>query len=119
MMLRVDERRIEGREVRSPLVKSSFESTQGRVDTESTHDDDDRNDLDPPGIPAQSAAESRLRRERRGSRHRDTSEVGGGEEKNRIFQTKVWGNMKTPEGNRAPNYMYMGLLRLSLRGRLD
>src|SRR5260370_5787652 len=46
MMLRIDKWRIEGREIWSPFVEFSFESTQCSVDAESTHHDDDGDDFD-------------------------------------------------------------------------
>ncbi len=77
-MLRVDERRIEGREVRAPGVIRSFEGAERGIYAKTAEHNKNDENLDPPGIPAESAAEPRPRQERRGTRHRVTSEVAVG-----------------------------------------
>src|SRR2546429_2944470 len=60
-MLRVDERRIKGREIRSPGIVGIFEGAERGVNTESAEHNDHGEDLYPPGVAAQGAAETRFR----------------------------------------------------------
>jgi hypothetical protein len=77
-MLRVDERRIKGREIRAPRIVGIFKGAERCVHAESAENDDNRDNLDPPRVAAQSAAKTRLRQKRRGARHQVTSEVAVG-----------------------------------------
>jgi hypothetical protein len=60
LVVGVDERGIEGREVRSPFVVLALEGAQGGVDAETAEEDPYGNEFGPPGVAAESAAETRL-----------------------------------------------------------
>src|SRR6266436_384731 len=75
MMLRVNERRIERREIRSPRIVGILEGTKRRVDAETAEDNDDGEDLSPPGVAAESAAEPGFRQECGSTSHPIASSV--------------------------------------------
>src|SRR6266436_8168360 len=69
VMQGIDERRIKRREVRAPLVILAFKGAQCGINAETAEHNDDGENLDPPGIAAQSAAEARFGHKSRGTSH--------------------------------------------------
>src|SRR5229473_62976 len=88
MTLRIDERRVEWRNVRPPGIISPFESAPRGVKAEGTKNDKNRNDFNPPGIAAQSAAKSGLWQDVWQISHRMTSGMRVAYSKYIFFQTK-------------------------------
>src|SRR5260370_32972379 len=78
VMLRVDERRIERRQIRSPGIVGIFEGAKRGIDAKATEHNNNGENLDPPRVSAQSTAEAGLGRQGRGTRNRVTSEVAVG-----------------------------------------
>jgi len=87
MMQRVNERRIEGRQIGPPLVELSFKGAQRGVDAKSAHQNDDGDDFDPPSVAAQRASEPRFRQEGWRASHLGTSRVAVSKSKTRLLQT--------------------------------
>src|SRR2546422_907024 len=75
-MLRVDERRIKGREIRSPGIVGIFEGAERGVSAKTAEHNNHREDLHPPGVAAQGAAETRFRQRSWNTSHSMTSGVG-------------------------------------------
>src|SRR6476469_5650720 len=58
MVVRVDQGRVKGREVRTPVVKFSLEGAERSINTEPSHHDDNRKIFQPPGVAPQRAAQT-------------------------------------------------------------
>src|SRR6476646_6658902 len=58
VVVRVDQGRVKGREVRTPVVKFSLEGAERSINTEPSHHDDNRKIFQPPGIAPQCAAQA-------------------------------------------------------------
>src|SRR5438552_5503418 len=57
VVIRVDQRRIERREIRSPGVELSFEGPKCGINSEKAEDDDDGQNFNPPCVSTQGTAE--------------------------------------------------------------
>src|SRR5262245_31707804 len=74
----IDERRIERREVGPPLVVSTLERPEGGIDSEEAEHENDRDELEPPGVPPLRGAEMVCSFGGPSLRHGLTSSVTGG-----------------------------------------
>ncbi len=86
-MLRVNERRIEGRQIRPPFVELSFKGAQRGVNAKSAHQNDDGDDFDPPSIAAQRASKPRFGQEGWRASHLGTSRVAVSKSETKRLQT--------------------------------
>src|SRR6267143_929328 len=72
---RIDERRIERREIRAPGIELIFKRAESGVNPETTKGYEDGEDLNPPSVAAQSTAKPGFRHKCRGTSHSMTSGV--------------------------------------------
>ncbi len=87
MMQRIDERRIERREVRPPFVKLAFESAQRGIKTKPAKKENHGQDFDPPSVAAQRASKPRFGQEGWRASHLGTSRVAVSKLASKLWQT--------------------------------
>ena len=78
VLVNIDERRIKGREIRTPEIVGIFEGAERGVSSKTAENNDNREDLHPPGVTAQCATKPGFRQRSWNASHSMTSGVGVG-----------------------------------------